>query len=694
MTRSLQFMLIFSSPLLAKINLELNHDPEAGLITVRHGDSKDPILTQVAGPTTRPYLHPIVAPDGKGELTEFSPGHHKHQTGLYWGFTRVNKRDYFHNLQSDYWKRNSSTVLIASGQSVSWQTSYDLLGDNGHTVLTQTQTWTMSSSKKEHVLDLTWEGTGKSDVTIGKYNYGGLFLRMPWHRGKTKGEVVNSALQKNNQAEGKRAVWVDVGMDIAGRDDWGHTTIFDHPENSDFPQPWRVDGQLGIGPCRAILGDWKIPKGETETIRHRFLIHTGKLEPEALTKKWEDYSKIPYRDVTFITTPAKPVPLIDLNQARLEKIVEMDRDHAFSLLFDQLAKTKDPITRRTLLNGILLGLDGQRNLTPPPGWLNLRTSLLNQNDPELAKLVDRLSQVFGDQEAANRTLATLKNKDAALPDRKQALASLLTQRRPGLAPTLKSLLDEPALRIEAIRAFTSAPSPGAAKLLLDRYPKFEPDAQKAIIETLATRKAYAEALHLALKEKRISPEDLPAYVTRSLSLLLGPDFAKEFSLKKLPADKEAEIEKYKALATSSALDKANPSSGRKTYQALCSACHVMYGEGGKIGPELTGSNRGDLNYLLLNILYPSDDIADSYKMVTIATKDGRSLSGNISQEDGQTVVLNMVGQKTTVPKSDIKSRIVSDFSMMPAGLLQALKNEEVVALFKYMQTKQQVPLAK
>ena len=120
----------------------------------------------------------------------------------------------------------------------------------------------------------------------------------------------------------------------------------------------------------------------------------------------------------------------------------------------------------------------------------------------------------------------------------------------------------------------------------------------------------------------------------------------------------------------------------------------MYGEGGKIGPELTGSNRGDLNYLLLNILYPSDDIADSYKMVTIATKDGRSLSGNISQEDGQKVVLNMVGQKTTIPKSDIKSRAVSDFSMMPAGLLQALKNEEVVALFKYMQTKQQVPLSK
>jgi putative heme-binding domain-containing protein len=688
------FVLATVPSLLATENLRLGRDEKAGTISVYRANLANPILTQSARPGQRPFLHPIVAPDGKGVLTEFSPGHHKHQTGLYWGFTRVNGRDFFHNLKSDYWKRNSVQILAQSGQTVSWQTSYDLLDDKGQAVLTQTQTWTMSSSNQEHTLDLNWQGTAKTDVTIGKWNYGGLFLRMPWHKEKTKGEVINSALQKNNQAEGKRAVWVDVGMDIEDRDDWGHIAIFDHPKNSDFPLPWRVDGQLGIGPSRAILGDWKIPKGQTETIRHRFLIHTGKLNPEALTKKWENYSKLPYRDVTFISTPAKPVPLIDLNQARLENIIEMDRDHAFFLLFDQLAKTENPITRRSLLKGILLGLDGQRNLPPPPGWLRLRANFLNQKDPELTKLVERLSQVFGDKEAAARALATLKNRDATVPDRKQALASLLTQRHPGLAPILKSIIDEPALRIDAIRAFTSAPTPDAAKLLLDRYPKFEPAAQRAIIETLATRKAYAEALHTALKEKKISREALPAYVARSLSLLLGPDFTKEFGLKKLPADKEAEIAKYKALATPAALDRADVSSGRKIYQSLCFACHVMYDEGGKIGPELTGSNRADLNYLLLNILYPSDDIADSYKTVTINTKDGRSLSGNITEEDGQKVVLNMIGQKSTIPKGDIKSRTVSDFSMMPAGLLQTLKNEDVVALFKYMQTKQQVPLSK
>ena len=518
-------LLAISTPLVAAENLRLNHDSKAGLINVRRGDST--ILTQVAGPTTRPYLHPIIAPDGKGTLTEFSPGHHKHQTGLYWGFTRVNGRDHFHNLQSDYWKRNSAKIIERSGSSVSWQTSYDLLDAKGQTVLTQTQTWVMSSSNKEHTLDLTWQGKANTDVTIGKWKYGGLFLRMPWHKGKTKGEVINSALQKNGEAEGKRAVWVDVGMDIEGRDDWGHIAIFDHPKNSDFPQPWRVDGQLGIGPSRAILGDWKIPKNETETIRHRFIIHTGKLDSKALTKKWEDYSKVPYRDVTFITTPAKPVPLIDLNQARLESIVEMDREQAFSLLFTQLAVTDNSAIQKPLLKGILLGLDGQRNLTPPPNWFRLRTSLLDQKDPQLDKLVDQLSQIFGDLSVSQDALKLVLNGDASLEDRKEALSGLMAMRFQELPKNLNALLDSP-LKVDAIRAYSLFNYPEAPKELISKYENFDTVGKRATLDTLASKLSYAKALLEALRTGKITKTEIPNYTARNLQKMLGGSFDKVF----------------------------------------------------------------------------------------------------------------------------------------------------------------------
>ncbi|MCU0339966.1 MAG: PmoA family protein [Spirosomaceae bacterium] len=258
-------------------------------ISVYRLNTKIPILTQVVRANFRPFIHPLVAPDGKGLLTEYSPGHHKHQTGLYWGFTRVNGRDYFHHPEGSYWRRVSAKVLTTKGNNVKWETTYDLLDEAGKAVLTETQTWTMREEKGQYVLELEWNGEAKTDVTIGKYDYGGLFVRMPWYQG-IEGDVLNTAKQKNERAEGQQAMWVDVGMKIKGRDDWAHIAVFDHPKNRNYPTPWRVDGQLGIGPARARKGDWTIKKGEVETIRHQILVYTGKRNDLELNKKFEKYT--------------------------------------------------------------------------------------------------------------------------------------------------------------------------------------------------------------------------------------------------------------------------------------------------------------------------------------------------------------------------------------------------------------------
>ena len=228
--------------------LTIRQDERAGTISVFRAGQAAPILTQNAVADARPYLHPIAAPDGKGVLTEFSPDHHKHQTGLYWGFTRVNGRDYFHNPDGKYWRRVSATVTHgdskAGRQDVRWQTVYDLLDEAGTAVLTETARWSMRERNGAFVLDLEWRGDARTDVTIGKYDYGGLFLRMPWRQGIT-GEVVNAARQRNERAEGQRAMWIDVGMQVEGRTDLAHVAIFDHPTNVGYPQAWRVDGQIG-----------------------------------------------------------------------------------------------------------------------------------------------------------------------------------------------------------------------------------------------------------------------------------------------------------------------------------------------------------------------------------------------------------------------------------------------------------------
>ena len=105
--------------------LEIRQDEAAGTIAVYRAGQEEPILTQNAREEFRPYIHPIVAPDGNGVMTQYSPGHHKHQTGLYWGFTRLNGRDYFHHPEEGYWRRVSAQVLetdLKNNDAVQWRT--------------------------------------------------------------------------------------------------------------------------------------------------------------------------------------------------------------------------------------------------------------------------------------------------------------------------------------------------------------------------------------------------------------------------------------------------------------------------------------------------------------------------------------------------------------------------------------------
>lgn len=268
--------------------LFIRHDRNDGTLSVFRSGRSDPLLVQNAQAGVRPYIHPIIAPDGRGILTEFSPAHHKHQTGVYWGLKQVNGRDFFMNWKEDYWRRISAEVLDEKGERVRWRTVYDLLNENGNDILEETQTWAFREQDGKYFLDLEWRGEANTDLTMGKFYVGGLFLRMPWREGIV-GEVINATGQRNGLAEGQRAIWNDIGIQVDGRDDMAHIAILDHPDNHDFPIPWRVDNELGVGPSRQILGDWKLSKGETEIIRYRLMIYTGALDHSQITIAWKDF---------------------------------------------------------------------------------------------------------------------------------------------------------------------------------------------------------------------------------------------------------------------------------------------------------------------------------------------------------------------------------------------------------------------
>jgi putative membrane-bound dehydrogenase-like protein len=1297
--------------------LTIRQDEQAGTISVFRMGRSEPILTQNARPDQRPFLHPLTPPDGKGVLTENSPAHHKHQTGFYWGFTRLNGRDYFHNPQGDYWRRVSASVLSAKEDEktndVRWQIVYDLLDEAGSALLTETQRWTMRERDASFVLDLEWRGAAKTDLTVGQDDYGGLFLRTPWREG-IAGEVVNAARQRNARAEGQRAMWIDVGMQVEGRDDLAHIAIFDHPDNIGYPQAWRVDAQLGVGSARSRTGDWTIRKGETEVIRHQLVIYSGKLDDVALTSAWTEFggnrstystaalwsiaqsegraakflapdqavaqmtvmdgftvdawaaepmltqpmafcwddrgrlwvaenrdyesrvsgfsnagdsriviledtdrdgkadsrkvflegivfpaaiavgfdgvfvgappnllfvpdrngddkadmadievrltgwgiadrhetlnslhwgpdgwlyglqgyataSKVrkpsgkgrlykpkerfpddlltgagvdinggvwryhptkdlfevvahgfsnpwgidydakgqllisacviphlwhvipggiyhrqggqhfnPYvysdiktiadhshrsahggarvyqsdafpasqqgrifmanihehavlsdvlvrrgsgfsahhgddfliannaqwigfsleigpdgalyvldwhdgdicgQDVLhqetgriFRIAPAQSLAeqwdsryadlrtltdaqLVDLQmsrsdwharrsrvilqhraaQGRLQKdthdtlrrlfsthpnpdwrlramwalhvtggwtrdaLVEVlgDRDehirawavqllcedrspppaaierftrmaredpspvvrlylasalqrldhgirwaiaealmmhaedaddhnlpkmlwlgveplvnenpavaldragrsriplvtrfiarraadsdaaNALELLVAAIARTPTPRGAERgggvpasdelggvqgappfkrgaergdgppasdglgvqgsppfkgdmqvhLLEGMRDGIDGRVDLPPPSNWSAVYERLKRSGDP-VARLADDVARQFDDTNTARRNLATLRSRTTPVEQRRKALQTLAAQRRPQLVAELPAVLDDRPLRIDGIRAIAAFDSDPLGKLLIERYRTFSSAEKSEAVQTLASRGRYGRLLTDALAADVVPKGDVPPHVARQLRRVVGTRFAEVWGPLERSATEERAYARYRGLLNDTMMARANARDGRAVFQRTCGACHKMYGEGGSIGPDLTGSNRANLDYLLVNVLEPNAEVQDTYKMVVITTRDGRTYSGNVVAETDRQVTLRVVGRDAAViNKSDIQSREATNVSMMPPGLFASLTDTEVIDLVAYLRTVEQV----
>ena len=359
------------------------------------------------------------------------------------------------------------------------------------------------------------------------------------------------------------------------------------------------------------------------------------------------------------------------------------------MLAKAIANTDNENVQVSLMRGMLKSLEGRRDVDAPASWSDVRERLSTSENVEAKRLLQELSAIFGDESAALEALDTLRNAFAQVDERESALRSLLAQRNVQLPIELEKLLDDQYLRTSAIRAFGVMPQPGAAELLINRYEAFSASERRVVVETLATRKEYAEELLVALRSGVISKSEIPSYAARTLESMLGSAFSEVYGdVATLSGDKSALFEKYRNLLTPETMASADPIQGKAVFDRTCVACHILYGNGGQIGPDLTGSNRANLDYILLNILDPSDDIPDSYKMVTVTTHEGQVLVGAIAEEDSRRIVLNAVGQKQVVAKQDIKSRVVSDISMMPEGLLMTLKDDEVANLIQYLRTEE------
>ncbi|NUN96446.1 MAG: c-type cytochrome, partial [Candidatus Omnitrophica bacterium] len=138
-----------------------------------------------------------------------------------------------------------------------------------------------------------------------------------------------------------------------------------------------------------------------------------------------------------------------------------------------------------------------------------------------------------------------------------------------------------------------------AQNLFACYDTLSPDEKAETVLTLSARRSTAQALFAVLKKGSIPKRDVTAFAARQLQRVLGPAFVDFWGPVAQPAeDKQADMAKFKRLLTDEVLARADVSNGRALFERTCLPCHTLYGQGGKIGPDLTGSNRANLDYIL------------------------------------------------------------------------------------------------
>jgi putative heme-binding domain-containing protein len=370
---------------------------------------------------------------------------------------------------------------------------------------------------------------------------------------------------------------------------------------------------------------------------------------------------------------------------------------ALAALVGVLKEVDDPAFHLDILKGISAALKGQRNIKMPKGWKEISPKLAKSSNAEVRQLAQTLSLTFGSKAALDALRKVLVDGKANLAHRQKALAALVAARDRGLPEVLRGLLLEKALRREALRGLGAFEDAKTSSAILKVYEKLDTAGKRDALMTLASRVTFAKALMAAVARGVVKASELPADIVRQLRAHgvkdINATLDKVWGVSRsTPAAKLAEIAKYKKLLEAKVNRPVDLPRGRALFQRTCGQCHKLYGQGGEIGPDITGSNRNNLDYLLTNILDPNAEIPNDYRTTILHTKDNRVLVGVIRRSEGQSVTIAMPAEVVTVAKRDVAAIDPQDFSMMPEGLVLALKVDELRDLVAYLRGSRQVAL--
>lgn len=366
----------------------------------------------------------------------------------------------------------------------------------------------------------------------------------------------------------------------------------------------------------------------------------------------------------------------------------------FQSCADLLALTNDEALRGKFIAGIASAFEGAEMPKLPESLTKaLNDYMAKQSGGDLT-----LALRSGNADALKKALALLSDKTASSTAR-IAIAKTLAElgKQEAVMPMVNILksANPPGLKrgiLQAAAKFDDKRIPEALLLTWEQQIAGDKALREDALRVLAGRKEWAQILVSFVNEWKVPTKQFTVDIVRQLSLHKDPeiDAAIDKHWKGLLAtgptpEKKKEAERIKAVLKTGLGDAEK---GKAQFMGRCFICHKLFGEGGQIGPELTGYDRSNADFWLDNLFMPSMEIREGFGAYIVKTKGGQILTGLMDAQDANGIVIkDMANNKTALKQTDIESMTASPISLMPEGLTTGMSDADLKDFFAYLMKK-------
>ena len=267
---------------------------------------------------------------------------------------------------------------------------------------------------------------------------------------------------------------------------------------------------------------------------------------------------------------------------------------------------------------------------------------------------------------------------------------------PVLLEIIKSSSDL-QMQIASISALQQYPNANIGSVVTAQYPNMSDDLRSAAQTLVSIRKPWAIEFLAAIDAGKINKTTVSIETARKMTVYSDADITGLISKHFGSISGATTTEMKKQIAThkkklQTGKEEPDRYAGEKLFQKNCGKCHILFGEGGKIGPDLTAFKRDDVGRMLVNIVNPSAEIREGFETFLVVTEDGRTVNGFLADQDNNVIVIRSAdGQSITIERNNIDEMLPQKKSLMPEGLLDKLSEQEVRNLFSYLRSSQPLP---